>query len=175
MINLRESVNFLISILNNTMIQSKFEDESTEIVNALNNPLLKHGIKDKALWLIDPRRDRSLPDELVKIALFTPTSSSGAKEALPAFGKAISSLEGVSPAFGRSITKFINPTNASGSLGSYMTAFTANTRSFGRYSESTTLEELITGSDRVLNAMVTMKKTAGIVGPMAAIGGAALD
>ena len=175
MINLRESVNFLISILNNTMIQSKFENEASEIVDALNNPLLKHGIKDKALWLISPKHERSLPDELVKIALFTPSQSSGPKEAVPAFGKAISSLEGISPAFGRSITKFVNPTNASGSLGAYMTAFTANTRSFGRYSESTTLEELITGSDRVLNAMVTMKKTAGIVGPMAAIGGAALD
>ena len=56
-----------------------------------------------------------------------------------------------------------------------MTAFTANTRSFGKYSESTTLEELVTGSDRVLNAMISMKKKIGIVGPIAAIGGAALD
>jgi hypothetical protein len=56
------------------MIESNFleETDTADLTKLLGNPLVKHGIKDKALWLIAPETARSLPDELVKIALFAP-------------------------------------------------------------------------------------------------------
>ena len=96
--NLREGINYLITILNKTMIECKFETDAVDTPE-LKNPLLRFGIQDKALWLISPDESRDIPDDLVSIAMFTPSSSGGM--ALPVFAKAMSSVEGMNTAFGR--------------------------------------------------------------------------
>jgi hypothetical protein len=84
-------------------------------------------------------------------------------------------MEGMRTAFGRSFTRFANTESASGSLGNYITEFTATTRSFAKFSEHPILEEFISGSEKAVATMAELKKQAGVVGPFASIGGAALD
>ena len=43
------------------------------------------------------------------------------------------------------------------------------------YHKNAVIEEIITGTDRVINAYGVMKKTAGLVGPAANFGGDKLD
>ena len=60
-LHLQECMNYLTTILNKTMIQCKFETDDKFETPELQNPLLRFGILDKALWLVLPEEKREIP------------------------------------------------------------------------------------------------------------------
>ena len=60
-------------------------------------------------------------------------------------------------------------------LTSYINNFDTDTAVLHKYSKNSVIEEVIAGTDRVINAYSVMKKTAGLVGPAANFGGDKLD
>ena len=172
-LNLREGINYLITILNKTMIECKFETDAVDTPE-LKNPLLRFGIQDKALWLICPDEKRDIPEDLVSIAMFTPSSASK-DMAIPTLGKAMSTVDGMNTSFGRQISRFMHATSSSTNLSTYLMGYSTSSRSFAKYSDIPIIEELIDGSERVIQGMEQFKKSSDIVGPMAKLGGSDLD
>ena len=55
LVNLRDTCNYLIVFLNKSLISSNFTmPEGENDCEALNSLLVKFGISDQALWIIDP-------------------------------------------------------------------------------------------------------------------------
>ena len=87
----------------------------------------------------------------------------------------MSSVSGMNTAFGREISRFTHAPKSSANLGAYLSGYSISSRSFSKYSEIPILEEFISGTDRVIQAMKQFKSFAGITGPMAMLGGSDLD
>ena len=69
----------------------------------------------------------------------------------------------------------MHATNSSANLGSYLMGYSTSSRSFAKYSDIPLFEDLISGSDKAINAMEQFKKSVGVVGPMAKLGGSDMD
>ena len=90
--------------------------------------------------------------------------------------KAMSTIEGRNTKFA-SRFKQATPLDDihSANLTTYINNFDTDTVVLHHYSKHPIIEEIITGTDRVINAYSSMKKAAGLVGPAANFGGDKLD
>ena len=87
----------------------------------------------------------------------------------------MSSVSGMNTEFGREISRFTQAPKSSANLGAYLSGYSISSRSFSKYSDIPIIEEFIHGTDRAIQAMKQFKANAGIMGPLATLGGSDLD
>ena len=158
--HLRTATNALIVTFSQQLISGGLEaaEQPNEALQAiLRNKLLKAGIHDKCHCSITGSKPE-LSSELVQLSKLTFKP-----------GKETHGLEGsLRRAVSLDIPKKMPSTSV---LSSYLSNFSAISTNFAQYSEIKIIEDFIKGNEKLETAWQTMKKEAGVTGPVANIGG----
>jgi hypothetical protein len=133
LVNLRDTCNYLIVFMTKTLIDGSFADDTAEDggkAEILSNLLVKYGIDDSCLWMLDPEAKRELDHGLLQLSLTQDvTSLAPLKEVLPmpTLGKAVSSFEGMNTKFSKRMTQKTLLDMSNVSLNGYIKNFDSGT------------------------------------------------